>query len=914
MTIIQEPTWEFVGRNDVLSDLKNQLNLSIEGKGQFTLISGEAGIGKTRLLSELKNHAKLKNVGCLEGNCIYHDISDPYLPFIEALSGITEPKFVDDSQSHVMINEAFLINDAGKVVSYASRNGANIMDEDIVGGMLSAVEAFVRDAFGDGESNSEGLDTLVYGPIRIYIEHGKGIFLAVVLSGEEPEGIRDDMKKTVNNIENKFYDILKDWDGNLAKVSKINEIIENQTKIKYRIKRGIRDIDIKREKDRVFERVLKLLKKSSEEDPILLILEDLHWADSSSLQLLSYIARNTKDSKILICGTYRPEELDDLKDKNIHPLKEAILRMSSQKLFNSMELNRLSVQDVNKMLTSRFTHSKLPREFLMQLYKETEGNPFFIEELVRVFEEEGIIYYKEGIWHIKKISEVNIPSTIKDLVELRIKRLDKDSMETIKQAAVMGREFDFEVLSMTMDNEKEKIIASLETLEEKKLIMTDDYDDETYKFSHSMIREIIYKAVSKPRKRMMHERIGRTIEKQNTKNLDLVIYQLAYHFSNTKDSDKTLEYAISAGEKASLGFALNEACNFYELAQNAIYNMADSIENKMKNLNIQTHLGDICYVIGEWDLALEYYTNMQTLSKELGNESKKAEALRSRGLIYSNKNDWELAFDNLKTSLQISNKIMDKQGIADTYYSLGTVYEKKGEFKEAQRHYKESMEHALKFKDNKQIARAYLGAGRVYAQKGQYNDSVDSFKKAVDILKTRADLDELAKIYANLGATYNFMDIDCAIGYHNKVIELTQKTQNIRMEGYALMNLSHCLIVKNAPINDVTRNLNKALDIFEKLDEKMAISTTYVNYGNLYKHQGKWDHSMEYFEKALKICKELDVPYYLGISLYEYGLMFKEKGDDINANSKFTESLKIFNKIQNREMIEKVKKEMDNNL
>jgi tetratricopeptide (TPR) repeat protein len=899
----------FVGRDHVFNELKGLLMESREGNGQFSLISGEAGIGKTRLVLELQRHAGQMNFMCLKGSCIYHEISDPYLPFITALSRISSPQIVEESQKYIMINEAFLIDDSGKVISYASRHGANIMDEDIVGGMLSAVEAFVRDAFGDGESTSKRLDTLVYGPIRVYIEHGKSVFLAVVLSGAEPEGIRGDLKQMVKKIEEEYEDVISDWDGDLAKVNNINQIIQKLTLVKYRIKRGIRDIDIKREKDRVFEKVLQLIRKSSNKDPLLLVLEDIHWADSSSLQLLSYIARNTKDCKVFICATFRPEELDDKGEKSIHPLKETILRMSRDKVFNLVELDRLECKDVKQLLKTRLGLDEIPQGFTNEIFTQTEGNPFFIEEVMRSLEEEGAIHLHGDRYDIDTMKEFNIPSSIKDLIDLRISRLDKDSMDTIRHASVIGREFDFDILKKTTGLNQERLISTLENLENKKLIMPRFEDEEEYRFSHSMIRDVIYGGLSGQRKRMMHEAAAFMLLHQNKDDTEEVVYDLARHFSKTREYKKTFEYSVKAGEKASREFAEDEAFDFFSLAIKAIDKLDETVDTKMAKLMVATNLGDISYVLGKWNSAMEYYDIVENLSKELGDEKSWAETYRNKGLIFINKNKWDQATDNLRRSLEISKSIEDLHGISDTYYNLGTVYEKKGELLEAMENYGNCMETAGSINDEQEIARGYLGMGRVYAQQGEYYDSIVCFKKAVKIFERIADLEELAKAYANLGMSYVFIDYEEAIKYHKRSIEIADKTGYIRIKGYGYLNTAYTFIKKN-DLNKATEYLNRALKIFEKLHERMSVSMTYINYGTIYRLQKDWKRSADYFKKATEICREINTPYYLGIVYYESGLLNNDMGEHEDANKNFEKALKLFQELQNNEMVNKVEKEL----
>ncbi len=905
----------FVGRDNELEELKNCLDESMEGRGQFVLISGEAGIGKTRLVQELKRYAISKNVRCLEGSCIYHEVSDPYLPFISALSDITTPSFVDDSQNYVTIDEAFLINNDGNVVSHGARIGANILDEHIVGSMLSAVQSFVKDAFGDEESTTKGLETLEYGNVRILIEHGSLVFLAVILTGLVPEGLREDLRKLIRKIEDKYHEILSVWDGDLAKVQDIAEIIKGLITVKYRVRRAIRDIDIKKEKDRIFERVLQLIIEASKDDPILLILEDIHWADISSLQLLQYVGRNTKESRVFICGTYRPEELDDIRDKRIHPLKETLQRMSRYKMFTSIELKSLSQPYVSEMLRSIFDTLEFPGGFVDRIYKETEGNPLFMEEMLHSFQDEDLIGFKDGGWRIDEVSEIAIPATIKDLVMLRIDRLDDSSINAIKYASVIGQEFNFNVLGLTMDMTGENLINAIDKLEEKKLIRVDAEDDELYRFNHSKTREVVYNSLSSHRKRMIHKRVGMAIEESNKDDLEKVVYQLAHHYSSTKDYEKALEYSIKAGERAGSQFALDEALGYYRLALESLRRLGESeplSESYIsEELDTLSKLGDVCYIAGEWDRALEYQNQLIELSGQKRDKAIMLGGYRAIGLIHLNRNEWDAAQMNLEKGLELGNETGDDHGLADVHYHLGTFYEKRGEFDKAIKGYGESMGRAVNVGDSLLIANAYLGIGRVYAQQGQYDESIKHMQESIKIFKEIDDLNDLAKAYINLGhANFYRGSLDKSILDYEKALKLAKKIGNIRLEGHGLSNLGESYIKKNE-LEKAINCLDKALEIFKKLDEKYMISDIYTHYGCVHRLKQEWDRSIRYFNKSLEISRELNMPYYVGCGLLEFGLMYKTKGDIEKAREQLNEALEIFIELNNLEMIKKIEKELE---
>jgi tetratricopeptide (TPR) repeat protein len=901
----------FVGRERIFSSLKHLLDKSINGEGQFALISGEAGIGKTRLIRELRRYGRSQGVLCLEGNCISHDVSDPYLPFIEVLSKIKGPSLVDDTQKYVLVNEAFLIHEAGKVISYASRIGANIMDEDIVGGMLSAVEAFVKDAFGDEQTPDKGLDTLVYGTIRIYIEHGAHIFLAVVLSGAEPEGIREDMKHMVKTIEDKYDKELVEWDGDVAKVSEINDIIQKLTLVRYRIRKGIKEIDIKKEKDRIFERGLKLITEAAEKNPILIVLEDIHWADVSSIQLLQYIARNTRTSRVFICGTFRPEELDYLGEGRIHPLKEAIQRMSRHKIFHTFELSRLKDSDVSNILTNMLGTTNFPNEFKTRVYQETEGNPFYIEEMLYTFFDEGIIRMEGGAWQFHDFSKSVIPSTIKDLVNLRIGRLDERAINMIKSASVIGNDFDYNVLGRTLMLKEEELITTLESLETNHVITSDPEDDELYRFNHSKIREVVYEGIRGPRKRMMHERTAESLREMNRENEENVVYQLAHHYSKTRDFNNSLKYSMMAGEKASREFALEEAYDYYILARGILDQIDDIAKQKAIRLEILVHLSDISYVMGEWDSALDYLYEQIELGGQIGDRATVFGGYYVIGDIHLCRSEWNQALENLNMALKIARNENDFRKVADSQYILGALNEKRGDYKEAIEHYKNSLKEAENVDDSSLKANAYLGIGRVFAQQGLYQKSIVQMAKSVEILEEKGDLSELITAYINLGHA-NLCDnhIDKSILIYEKALELAEKTGNLRLEGHGLSNLAESHI-ENNDLDKALKCLDNAFYIFEKIDERYMISEVFRHYGTVYKMKGEWNRSKDYFQQCLEIARELNMPYYIGSGDFEFGLMYKSKGDLENANLQFKKARDIFIKLNNQEMLKKIEKEMD---
>jgi tetratricopeptide (TPR) repeat protein len=453
---------------------------------------------------------------------------------------------------------------------------------------------------------------------------------------------------------------------------------------------------------------------------------------------------------------------------------------------------------------------------------------------------------------------------------------------------------------------EEDLILTLENLEAKNLISPDSEDDELYRFNHSKIREVVYDEIGGHRKRMMHEKAAVSLKELNKANEEAVIYQLAHHYSKTKDHNNSLKYSILAGEKASREFALNEAYDYYSLAQGVLDHIDDTNAKKEKMLEILVRLSDISYVIGEWDSALRYLDQLIKLSGDIGDKTTMYGGYHVIGDIYLSRSEWNLALDNL-----IGEDNGDYSKKAECQYSLGALYEKRGDYNEAIEHYKKSMREAVNVDDRSLIANAYLGIGRVYAQQGLYHKAIVHMEKSVEILEEYNDLNELTKAYINLGHA-NLCDnsFDKSISYYEKALKLAEKTGNIRMEGHGLSNLGESYIEKN-DLEKAIKCLDKALYIFEKLDERYMISEVYRHYGSVYKIKEQWDRSIDYFNKSLKIVRELNMPYYVGSGLLEFGLMYKSKGDIEQAQKHLSEAKKIFKELDNQEMLKKIEKELE---
>jgi predicted ATPase len=670
-------------------------------------------------------------------------------------------------------------------------------------------------------------------------------------------------------------------------------------------------LNLKQERDRLFEAICRLVIDISEERPLLLALDDIQWADDGTLQVLHYLARNIRNNKVLICATYCPEDSNNNGSKR-SSLPETIRRMRIEKLFSEIKLNRLNETCTTKMIESIIGNQGMSVEFSKILFKESEGNPFFVEEVLKSLINEGLIDVASYKWAGEfDASQIRIPKTIRDVIARRIDTLNDGSKAILNRASVIGNSFTFDLLFSISDANEEAVIDAIDSALSVNVIYEDrSSKDERYRFDHALVREIIYNSMSKSRRRLLHKRIGNTMEKLYTDRTDEYVYNLAHHFNMGKDIEKTLLYAVLSGNKATKAFAPEDAIHYYIMALRAMEQMDVKLENMVTKLGVVSQLGEIFKTVGEWDVSLGYQNEALFLSEKIGNDLEKARAYRNKGHIKQNKGEYDKALENFKMGLDISRRINDIHGMADTYRGLGRVYWRKGEFERAIENYDKGLTLTKEISDQKLMASTCIELGNVYSELGNWEKAIEYQTNSLTVLEKLEDFFEMGRSYNNMGVTYARKgDEKKAIEQYEKCIEISESTGNMRMEGWALFNAAESY-AKMGELEKALECCNKSLYIFEKLDEKLGISGSFMSYGIIYKLQRKWDDAIRYFEKSLSIRKELHIPYRLADGYFEFGLLYKDKGDKEQAIDYFGKAKEIFGDLGAKEFLEKIDTEM----
>ncbi len=706
-------------------------------------------------------------------------------------------------------------------------------------------------------------------------------------------------------------------------------------------------------KEQLWDAIYKLIVKISAERPIILYLDDLHWADEDTLNLFYYTSRNTTTEKVMIVGTYRAEDVLATPEGKEHPLLEIQRQMNREGELTVLELKRLTSDDIRGIVDSLFPDTDFGESFYEMIFTETEGNPFFAMELIKLFKSEGIIEKVNGMHRLREdYDRFVIPSKIHDIVMMRIGRLNDEEREMLEVGAVEGDSFHSDTVAACLDLRRIQVLRKLQALERDHHIIH-PYE-KMYRFDHGKIREILYDSILPELRTEYHLMIGDFLATEY-EGQDYMAASIAHHFLEGKDQKKALPYLIIAGERARTFFANEQALKYYRKAFDIItvFEQSDRDKEFAKGKDtVLEGMGDVFLLTGNHDDALEHYNAL--LNEPKIEKIRRSEVMRKLGLVYINKGetakalgflgDAEQAFggasDDDKIRIMIGKirctraRIRRAQGSieeamkdldegllmlgdegnyrerGEAYNNLGNIYVDQGDFNRAVEQYQQSLKLREEVSDQKGIAETYNNLGNVYYEKGDYRKAAEMFEKGLEITHKIGFRVGIAGGYNNLGTTYH------DLGNYEEARSMHEKSLAIRGEigdvpGIAMSFLNLGLV--NQDLNELDTalvQLETSLSMQKEMQVRVLQALTILWQAHVLLKQGKFDEARRAAEDAITEARETNQKGNVGKAkrvLAMINLERSESEDDAGRHELMNEALHCLN--ESLEILENVKME-----
>lgn len=767
-------TPRLVGREEELAELLAHLDRAQGGEGRLVLVHGEAGIGKTRLVRELKQIQERRGGTVVLGNCHEETRAIPYYPFREALRLLLE-------------------------------------------------------------ENAEGNAALL-------------------------EGLPDYSQRELARI--------------------VPGLAELQPS------------ELERAPDpfRLFEAVRLLFQGicARSKMPLLFIVENLHWSDDASLDLLHYLARNAGEAQILICGTYRTEETIGEEGSSFQRFVGSLL---SEALLKEIALAPLNAKEVSRMLHLLLPGTEISQAFQDSLLRKTEGNPFFVEEYLRLAD-------KGEITDDAPVNQA-VPHSIDAVLKRRIDSLSPEMVDILACAALIGEMFEFEVLRRVTTKPQDRILDALEAGTRAQILRESfESGEEAYRFVHSLMADVLYSSVGKIRRRLWHGQVGEVLEEIYAGRLEHLSGRLVHHFERCGNWKKALVCALRSAIQAKEDYANQEAIRLYMKAREMLPKLGQ--EPPGEKIAIAEGLGDVYRITGDYEKALDEYKSAEAMAHEEGEREKEGDILAKIGRVCCLQGDYDKMIDYAKRSYRIYQELGHRQRVAESLDSIGDVHLNRGDYDQALKCYQDSLIIQKEVDDKSGEAVTLESLGNVYRTRGQYKEALKCYQKSSEIREGLGDRWGLASNLHNTGILH------WSRGDYGEALKHYQDSLRIRREigdkrgvssGLHTVGIVHW---GRGEYGKASQCFQESMKVQREIGDRWGTGLSSYGLGLIHWKRGDFEDALDCFHACLDIQRELGDKWGVALSLHGSGIVYWRQGDYRKALESFRECLRIREEIGDR--------------
>ena len=603
--------------------------------------------------------------------------------------------------------------------------------------------------------------------------------------------------------------------------------------------RGIRK-DARQIRDRSFNSIAQLFTELTLDSPVVLLLDDIHWADSGSLGLLEYLAKLEITLPVFIlCGT-RPT-LDES-----HPNWGDNFPLCTTITIRSLDL------DASRELVTEILQNvpDLPRDLVETVAKNAEGNPFYLEELIKVLIEDGVIVKGDDMWKIvpHRVTQLRVPATLTGVLQARLDRLPSTENEVLERAAVIGRTFwDTAVEAIHPPGPAptltggEEVHSALSSLRNKELVFSHQpsafASAEEFIFKHTILREVTYERVLKAKRKLYHRMAAEWLIQQSGERIDEYLGLIAQHYELAGDTANAVEFLERAAGKSMRLSAYREALSSAERALAILASFGDT--DLAMRARLLLTIGSAHLWLTDHATATARFEECIALARTIQDRGLESKALARLGRIGVEQGKFDQAESHLQDGLVIAQELNDIDVIAYTLAQLGYISHYQGKYGDAQRYGEESYKFAKQAGDAVAQAFSLNMLAMISVNNRQFERAHDYYLQAIEICKQAGDRYGFARTYNNLSELIRVQRKYAeAKPYTLEGIRLARELGNRYTLPIMLINLVYAQ-VGLGELREAYATLNEALQLNLENDSLSWVLFSLVGYANILAAEGK---------------------------------------------------------------------------
>ncbi len=592
-------------------------------------------------------------------------------------------------------------------------------------------------------------------------------------------------------------------------------------------------------------RMLLALVTASPGPPLHLLLDDLHWGDTPTWELLAQLARRAQDLPLVMVGLLRPEDLPAPRER----LLDLIRRDG---LAEELPLQRLSPDETVALARQLLPQGEPFPHFFDRLYQETEGNPFFIIEMVQVaLERPRGLASREGPW---------LPRTVQQVIQARLTRLPENQQEWLGAAAVLGHSFTLPMLSAVTQAQAEDLVPAIEAWIQRGLVRE---EARGYAFSHDKIRQVAYESLSRARRQVIHRRVAEALEAA-VPPADAAT--LAYHYARSDQPLKALPHLTWAGEQALRVRSYHEARQFGQQAIRLLGQLPGPRE-RAERVDLNLQLAQAYAFSGDLTQALEILNQTENLAAALGDERRLGQVYYRSSQIFWLRGETRVAGDYARRTLRVAEETGDAHLLQAALRMLGRVGIAIGAFDDAiaylQRYL--HLDHTPP-PPQRPIVLGYLGVA--YARVGSFARALDAARQGVALAEARGVPEEMAFARMQLGFVHaEAQEWRAALAAIAPVADPLGGNAPLTPLGFMLLGLHGRALAHLGQAEEAVARLRPALEWAEQTDYRVFHYLPRLFYAEAWLHLGRLARAEQEARRALEEARQGGNRWAVGVAL-----------------------------------------------
>ncbi|MCP4544308.1 MAG: tetratricopeptide repeat protein [Chloroflexi bacterium] len=668
----------------------------------------------------------------------------------------------------------------------------------------------------------------------------------------------------------------------------------------------------RQEQLRLVASLTRFIERATQERPWLLILDDLQWADHSSLELLSSLGRHIPSMALFVIGTYCDIGLD-----HSHPLLESLRDLSIRPTYHRISLDGLDQKNVEQILLTTWSQPA-PQSLIEKIHQHTEGNPLYVGEIARGLVDDGLVVLKDGKQRFPAMGEMRLQPNMRTTIWRRVRHLSPDEQTLLRQASVLGQVFRFDDLQAMSGLSEAEVLKYLDVALERQLVW-EAPGRELFHFCHPEIQDVLYVDLGGRQRRLLHRQAGEAIELRAERESERVVEELARHFSEAGEIERAVTCSIQAARWAKVVYANGAALLWYTQALEMLDQLDTEEASQFQALRLSAHksLSEVLTQIGRYDDALEHYASI--LFRWLGKGARYVAQVEQTieivriylfgAELYYRQGKYDEAVSWCQQSLDIVSQIETRESQqirGGACNLLGDICIRSGVLSYAVQFCNESVLVYQGINDVAGQANAYNNLGLAYYYLGDWSQARDAYHKSLAMREKIDDFSGWGQASNNLALVHlDCGDWDRALSLLEQSLDIWKQTSAMEEEARTLSHLGQMYIFYQENWDEALACLNRSQDTFILAGSDDYLPELERRWGEFYLGTGELDQALDHALRSVELAVEQSHSLKEGLSCRILGRVHLARREDEPAEAALRQSLQIFNDLDSKYEIAK---------